>query len=86
MYRDAAELEHEMYCFTTNNWSQLKSNKRLKEKLDSCIRKKLIGFNTKDSFTWHIARNTESTAVSSLKRERWGSLLVQNNKCQGEGA
>ena len=30
-----------------------------------------------DSYTCNITHNTESTAVWSLKRERWGSLLVQ---------
>jgi len=33
----------------------------------------------------NIAHNTESTAVWSLKPERWGSLLVQE-KYQGEKA
>jgi predicted Fe-S protein YdhL (DUF1289 family) len=30
-------------------------------------------------YTWNITHNTESTAVWSLKPERWGSLLVQEN-------
>ena len=32
---------------------------------------------TKDCCTWNITHNTESTAVWSLKPERWGSPLVQ---------
>jgi len=40
---------------------------------------------TKDSYTWNITYNTESTAVWSLKPERWGSPLVQG-KYQEEKA
>jgi hypothetical protein len=36
-------------------------------------------FTTKDSYTWNITHNIESTAVWSLKPERWGSLLIQEN-------
>ena len=32
---------------------------------------------TKDSYTWNITHNKESTAVWSLKPEQWGSPLVQ---------
>ena len=42
-------------------------------------------FITKDSYTWNITHNTESTAVWSLEPERWGSLLVQE-KYQAEKA
>jgi hypothetical protein len=41
------------------------------------IRKTLDRFTTKDSYTWNITHNTESTAVWDLKPERWGSPLVQ---------
>ena len=41
-------------------------------------------FTTKDSYTWNITHNTESTAVWSLKPERWGSLLVQENYQEGK--
>jgi hypothetical protein len=34
-------------------------------------------FTTKDSYTWNSTHNKESTAVWSLKLERWGSPLVQ---------
>ena len=39
------------------------SNEKLKEKSGSCIRKTSDRFTTKDSYTWNIIRNTESTAV-----------------------
>ena len=42
-------------------------------------------FTTKDSYTWNITHNTESTAVWSLKPERWRSPLVQE-KYQEEKA
>jgi len=32
---------------------------------------------TKDSYTWNITHNSESTAVLSLKPERLGTPLVQ---------
>ena len=48
-------------------------------------RKTFDRFTTKDSYTWNITHNTESTAVWSLKPERWGSPLGQE-KCQEEKA
>ena len=35
----------------------------LKEKFGSCTRKTFNRFTTKDSYTWNITHNTESTAV-----------------------
>ena len=61
------------------------SNEKLKEDFGSCTRKTLNRFTTKDSYTWNITHNTESTAVWSLKLERWGSPLVQE-KYQEEKA
>jgi len=66
-----------MYDCTSNNWSHWNSNERVKEKFGNYTRKTFDRFTTKDSYTWNITHNTESTAVCSLKRERWGSLLVQ---------
>ena len=43
--------------------SHWNSNEKLKEKLGSCTRKTLDRFTTKDSYTWNITHNTESTAV-----------------------
>jgi len=36
---------------------------KLKEKFGSCTGKTLDRFTTKDSYTWNITHNTESTAV-----------------------
>ena len=66
-----------MYDYTSNNWSHWNSNEKLKEKFGSCTRKTFDRFTTKDSYTWNITHNTESTAVWDLKPERWGSPLVQ---------
>ena len=77
MYRDKTNVEPEMYDYTSNNWSQCNSNEKLKEKFGSCNRKTFDWFTTKGSYTWNITHNTESTAVWSLKPERWGSPLVQ---------
>ena len=65
-----------------NHWN---SNQKPKEKFGSCTRKTFDRFTTKESYTWNITRNTESTAVWSLKPERWGSPLVQE-KYQAEKA
>jgi len=61
--RDKTNVELEMYDNTSNNWSHRNSNEKLKEKLGSCTRKTLDRFTTKDSYTWNITHNTESTAV-----------------------
>ena len=41
IYRDTANVEHEMYDHTSNNWSHWDSNEKLKEKFGSCTRKTL---------------------------------------------
>ena len=63
MYRDTKNVEPEMYGYTGNNWSHWNSNEKLKEKFGSCTRKTFDRFTTKDSYTWNITYNTESTAV-----------------------
>ena len=54
MYRDTANVEPEMYDHTSNNWSHWGSKEKLKEKFESCTRKTLNRFTTKDSYTWNI--------------------------------
>jgi len=63
MYRDTTNVEPEMYDCTSNNWSHWNSNEKLKEKFGSCTTKTFDRFITKDSCTWNITHNTESTAV-----------------------
>ena len=63
VYRDATNMEPEMYECTGNNWSHWNSNKKLKETSGSFTRKTFDRFTTKDSYTWNITHNTESTAV-----------------------
>jgi len=57
------KLEPKMYDCTSNNWSHWNSNEKLKEKFGSCTGKTLDRFTTKDSYTWNITHNTESTAL-----------------------
>jgi len=57
MYRDTMNMEHEMYEYSNN------SNKSFKEKLVRHIRKTINRFTIKDSHTWNITHNTESTVV-----------------------
>jgi len=63
MYRDTTNVEPEMYDYTSNNWSHWNSNEKLKEKFESGTWKTFYRFTTKDSYTWNITHNTESTAV-----------------------
>ena len=63
MYRDTTSVEPEMYDYTNNNRSHWNSNEKHKEKFGSCTRKTFDRFTTKDSYTWNITHNTESTAV-----------------------
>jgi len=51
------------YDYTSKNWSHWNSNEKLKEKSGNCTRKAFDRFTTKDSYTWNITHNTESTAV-----------------------
>jgi len=85
LFRVITNVERQMYDYTGNNWSNRNSNQSFTEKFGSCMRKTFYRLTTKDSCTWNITHNTESTAVWSLKPERWGSPLVQE-KYQEENA
>jgi hypothetical protein len=56
-------VEPEMYDYTNSNWSHWNSNEKLREMFGSCTREALDRVTTKDSYTWNITHNTESTAV-----------------------
>jgi hypothetical protein len=63
MYRDTTNVEHEMYDYTSNNWSHRNSNKRFREKFGNHTMKKFNIFSTNDSYTRNITHNAGSTAV-----------------------
>jgi len=63
MYRDATNVEHQMYNYTGDNWSHRNNNKRFKEKFGSHTIKAFNGFTTKDNYTGNITHNKESNAV-----------------------
>ena len=63
MYRDTMNVEPEMYDYTSNNRRHWNNNEKPKEKSGSCTRKIFDRFTTRDSYTWNITHNTESTAV-----------------------
>jgi hypothetical protein len=63
MYRDATNVEHEMYDYTGNNWNHRNNNKRSKEKFGSHTIKAFSRFTTKHNYTGNITHNMESTAV-----------------------
>jgi hypothetical protein len=67
------KLKYESFCIEIQRMWNLKcliipviirnSNEKLKEKCESCSRKTFDRFTIKDSYTWNITHNTESTAV-----------------------
>jgi hypothetical protein len=57
-YRDTANVEPEMYDYTSYNWSHWNSNEKFEEKSGSHTKKTFNRFTT-----WNITHNTESTAV-----------------------
>jgi len=61
MYRDATNVEPEMYDCTSNNWSHWNSIEKLKEKFGNCTRKTFDSLQK--TAIWNITHNTESTAV-----------------------
>jgi hypothetical protein len=64
MYRDTTNVEPEMYDYTSYNWSHWNSNEKLKEKFGgSGTGKTFDRFTIKDSYTWNITHNTESTTM-----------------------
>jgi hypothetical protein len=63
MYRDKTNVEPEMYECKNKNWSHWNSKEKLKEKFGNFTRKTFDRFTKKDSYTWNITPNTESTAV-----------------------
>ena len=73
------------WCTDRVNNNNNNNNNKPKEKFGSSTRKTFDRFTTKDSYTWNMTHNTESTAVWNLKPERWGSPLVQE-KNQAERA
>jgi len=62
MYRDATNVEHEMYNYTVIR-GVTRIVKRFKEKFGSYTWKTFKRFTTKDSHPRNITHNTESTAV-----------------------
>jgi len=58
MYKDTANVEPEMYNYTSNNWSHWNSNKKLKENLEAVPGRHLIDSLQKTAIlgTSHIIR------------------------------
>jgi hypothetical protein len=54
VYRDTANVEHEMYSYTGNNWSDRNGNKRFKENFVSHTSKTFNRVTAKDSCTWNM--------------------------------
>ena len=63
MNRHTTNVEYEMYDHAGNSWSHWNSNKWFEEKYGSHAKKSVNRLTTKDSYTWNITHNTESTAV-----------------------
>jgi hypothetical protein len=63
MYRDTANVEHEMCDYTRGNWRPLNSDERFKKKFRSHTGKAFNRFTREDSCTRNITHNAESAAV-----------------------
>ena len=63
VYRDATNVEPEIYDCTRKTWSYWNTNEKLKDKFGNSTRKTFHRFITKDSYTWKITHNTESIAM-----------------------
>ena len=65
MYRDTTNVEPEMYDYTSNNWSHLKSNETLKENLAAVPGKHSIDSLQKTAIlgTSHIIRKVPQCEV-----------------------
>ena len=61
--RSAYYFEARDDCGDNNNKNNNNNNNNNKEKFGSCTGKTFDRFTTKDSYTWNITHNTESTAV-----------------------
>ena len=85
MYRDAMNVEHEMYDYTSNNWSHRNSNESFKEKFVSHTGKTFNRFTTKDSYTWNITHNIQKVLQSengslSIGDRRWFKRSTRGKK------
>jgi hypothetical protein len=78
-------VECGIYDYTSNNWSHRNSNKGVKEKFGSCIRKTFNTFTTKDNHrtTSYVTHNTGSTAVCNLKSERRETTICSRAEAAG---
>ena len=82
-YKDTTNVESAIYDYTSSNWSHWNSNEKLKEKIGIYTRKTFDRLTTKDSCTWKITHNTESTAVWSLKTWVVGSTAGSRGEVPG---
>jgi len=75
MYRGTANVEHEVYVYTSNNWSHRNSNKRFEDKFGSHMRKPFYRMLTKRAIqeTSHIIRKVLQSETLSLSGgdHRW---------------
>jgi len=63
VYRDATNVEPEMYDYTVINGTTGIVTRSLRKNLERYTRRTFDRFTTKNSYTWNITRNAESTAV-----------------------
>ena len=63
MYRDTTNVEPEMYVVPVIIGATGIVTRSLKKNFETIPGKRLDRFTTKDSYTWNITHNTESTAM-----------------------
>ena len=54
VYRDTSNVEHEIYNYANNSWSNRNIKKGLKKRFEAMPEKAFNRFTTKDSCTWNI--------------------------------
>jgi hypothetical protein len=80
-YRDTANVEPEMYDYTSHNQGQWNSNGKLKEKLGSYTRKTVSRFTAENSDTLNIAHNMER----STGKKKFVMMMMMMMIMYGEG-
>jgi hypothetical protein len=79
---NSANVEHEMFCHTSNHWSHRNCNYRTKNNLETIPGKHSIDSIQKNSWTGNITHYEDSATITNLKLEWWGSPLVQEEMYQ----
>jgi hypothetical protein len=76
-------VEHEMFCYTSNHWSHRNCNYRTEKVSGNNTRKAFNRFSTKNSCTRNITHYKESATIRNLKPEWRGFTTGSRGKVPG---